>query len=63
MPKPTPGTHVDDDKSQQPRQVDTPKKRDSHMIDKEDHMNAREKLATESSDREDDSVSKRGSAR
>jgi hypothetical protein len=43
----SPGTHTDDDTSQQPRQETTPTKPEKSAIDKEDHTAAREKLADE----------------
>lgn len=41
----TPGTHADDDASQQPRQTEAPKTSERSGAAKEDHTNAREKLA------------------
>jgi hypothetical protein len=49
----TPGTHTDDDSSQQPRQNATPTKKEKSAIDCEDHVGAREKLS------EDNHVSKK----
>ncbi|HML28843.1 MAG TPA: hypothetical protein PKE16_08400 [Hyphomicrobium sp.] len=46
MPK-TPGTHADDDASQQPRQTETPSASERRAIAKEDHTKARQKLARE----------------
>jgi hypothetical protein len=43
----TPGTHTDDDASQQPRQTTKPTKREESAIDKEDHTRTREKLVNE----------------
>jgi len=43
----TPGTHADDDTSQQPRQTTEPTKREKSALDKEDRTSAREKLANE----------------
>lgn len=43
----TPGTHADDDRSQQPRQTETPAKPEKSAIDSEDHARARDKLVEE----------------
>ncbi len=41
----TPGTHSTDDKSQQPRQTETPSPRERSAIANEDRTRARDKLA------------------
>ena len=41
----TPGTHEDDDTSQQPRQEKAPTKPERSAIDKEDHTKRREHLS------------------
>ncbi|WP_414461964.1 hypothetical protein [Hyphomicrobium sp. DY-1] len=49
MPKTprTPGTHADGDATQQPRQTETPTKRERSAVANEDHTKARQKLADE----------------
>ncbi len=43
----TPGTHPSEDKSQQPRQEETPTPTERSSIANEDHTTVREKLSSE----------------